>query len=127
MAQHRGYGVPTERGELQAIPRLHAGKRCDGGGRCCSEPHRAPDGRSGRGGAVSDGVRAIGQERKEDVHVRLRFTETPQRRRRKRKFEFLRLECPLSAKAFGHFLSAERTKNLILLSYSFRARIEEFG
>ena len=60
MAQHRGYGVPTERRELQAIPRLHAGKRCDGGGRRCSEPQRAPDGRSGCGGAVSDGVRAVG-------------------------------------------------------------------
>ena len=77
MAQHLGCGVPTERRELQAIPRLHAGKRCDGGGRRCSEPQRAPDGRSGCGGAVSDGVRAVGQEREEDVHVRLRLAETP--------------------------------------------------
>ena len=37
----------------------------------------APDGRSGCGGAVSDGVRAVGQEREEDVHVRLRLAETP--------------------------------------------------
>lgn len=110
MAQHRGYGLPPQRGKLQPLPGFHAAERGDGRGRFGFEPFRAPDGRSGRGGAVSDGLRAVGQEREEDVHVRLRHTEKPLRRRRERKFELLRLECPLSAKPFGQFLSVGKAK-----------------
>ncbi len=70
--------------------------------------YRAAAGRSGRGGKVSNGVRAVGQEREEDVHVRLRHTEKPLRRRRERKFELHSLRMPVERQALRAFFVCRR-------------------